>query len=260
MAKYTVEVRTILGQYWLNKNPDKTVDDLDMLTPDQLCNAVWDSMFNFPFPMFQGMTSQELCVQILMHYFMREIGLETVALWKHQLQVRMTGIMPYYVKLAESEISKSEALQNRNIIENVNRKGDETTKRNLATEMHQVDTGSQSSTSSGDSTRNGQTLVSDTPQDGLQNVINGTYLSNASVEKDDQIVSNKADVSTDRALTGNQEENEGNEKGYQENVSRETSGFDGDIVDTITRYREAILQIPLMIIKDLSSLFISILD
>lgn len=291
MARYTVEVKTILKQCWLDRNPDKDIEDLDMISPMDLCETVWDSIFDFPFPMFQGMTKQELCSQILMFYYMREIGLETVPLWKHYLQVRLTGIMPYYVKLAESEISKAEALQNRNVTERTNRQGGETEKKDNVTvsqknakenendetvqTVDQRSTGSQETSSNGRQTDEGKQLHSDTPQNGLQNVIDGTYLTDAVVNDNTSTVQNSSNSSSTATNNGESISNgtrnkqfgeEGNvnvtddrERDYQENVSRETSGFDGDVVDTIVKYREAILQIPLMIIKDLGDLFISIL-
>lgn len=291
MARYTTEVRTILKQCWLDRNPDKDLDDLSMISPRDLCETVWDAVFDFPFPMFEGMTKQELCSQILMFYYMREVGLETVPLWKHYLQVRMSGIMPYYVKLAESQITKADALQNRNITERVNRQGGEsenkqntvntsrTGKEENADEtvqtLEQKNEGTQESTYNGTQKDDSKQLYADTPQDGLQAVIEENYLTNATVNDGTSTVNNSSNGTTTNTTNGEsitndnrhkQYEEEGSTIGkderaldYQENVSRETSGFDGDIVDTVTRYREAILNIPLLIIKDLSDLFISII-
>ena len=41
-----------------------------------------------------------------MHYYTREIGFETVGLWKLKLQTKLNEIMPYYNKLYETELLK----------------------------------------------------------------------------------------------------------------------------------------------------------
>lgn len=206
---------------------------------------------------------------------MREIGVETVPYWKLLLETRMNEIMPYYVQLAGTTITMAEAFINKNTSETVKRDGSENediTRVKTGSDNRTV-TGSQDSTGSNttDTTvnreNNSQELYSDTPQDGLQNVLNGTYLTNATIQKSTDGDSSNETGSTTGHVSGTtqdnltKKENEDNtaEKNYAENLTRIISGFDGDKVETLMKYRETLLQIPKMIIRDLSDLFISIL-
>lgn len=275
MAMYTMQVRTIVEQYYLDKNPGMTPEQVKTTKPKIMTDSVWDSVFDFDFPMYEGDTKQNLCSLILRHYYMREIGMETVTLWKLMLETRMNEIMPYYVQLAGTTITMTEAFINRNSTETVKRDGSENediTRVKTGSDNRTV-TGSQDSTSSNttDTTvnreNNSQDLYSDTPQDGLQNVINGTYLTNANVQKSTDADSSNETGSTTGHVSGTtqddltKKENEDNiaEKNYAENLTRIISGFDGDKVETLMKYRETLLEIPKYIIRDLNDLFISIL-
>lgn len=275
MAMYTMQVRTLVEQYYLDKNPGMTPEQVKTTKPKIMTDAVWDSVFDFDFPMYDGDTKQNLCSLILRHYYMREIGMETVPLWKLMLETRMNEIMPYYVQLAGTTITMAEAFINRNSTETVKRDGSENediTRVKTGSDNRTV-TGSQESTGSNttDTTvnreNNSQELYSDTPQDGLQNVLNGTYLTNATIQKSTDGDSSNETGSTTGHVSGTtqddltKKENEDNtaEKNYAENLTRIISGFDGDKVETLMKYRETLLEIPKYIIRDLSDLFISIL-
>ena len=64
--------------------------------------------------MFDENYRQALCTKILRHFYTREIGEETVGLWKLRLDARLNDIMPYYNKLYESEALKINPLYNFN--------------------------------------------------------------------------------------------------------------------------------------------------
>lgn len=275
MGMYTIQVRTIVENYYFQDNPDLTVEQVKTTSPKIMTDAEWNKIFDFDFPMYEGTTKQFLCSLILRHYYMREIGVETFPYWKLMLETRMNEIMPYYVQLASSTITMADAFINRNTTETLKRDGSENqdnTRVKTGSDNRTV-TGSQdsSSTTISDTTinreNNSQDLYSDTPQDGLDNVINGTYLTNATIQKSNDADSSHETGSTSGEVSGttkddlekSENEDETSEKTYLENLSRIISGFDGDKVDTLLKYRETLLQIPKMIIRDLSDLFISIL-
>lgn len=85
MANYTVELHEIV---------------------ESGCN-----IFDFTYPIYQETHRAELQQRILDHYWLREIGFETVGRFKHQLKVRMNEIMPVYNRLYEVE-EKINILQN----------------------------------------------------------------------------------------------------------------------------------------------------
>ena len=106
MSKYTTEVRYICENYaGLDKSVgyDSVADVLD---------KSWNKVFDFPFPVFDEDYREPLCKKILKHYYTREIGEETVGLWKLRLDAKMNEIMPYFNKLYNSELVAIDPLIN----------------------------------------------------------------------------------------------------------------------------------------------------
>lgn len=307
MGKYTIQVRSIVENFYYEIHPELSIEQVKATNPKVMTDAVWLDIFDFDFPMYAGSTKQELCSLILRHYYMREIGMETFPLWQLQLETRMNEIMPYYVQLAEATISMADAFKSKDIKEDTLRVGTNNEDISRADNVESSDTlnasqdGTADRESSGKTTNEGTTniegnstsntnvenntqhLVSDTPQNGLQNVINGTYLSSADIGKENgntgntntgESIETRAENGTSEdkdLLTTNQTTNqtkvvkssndgtENRNKSYNESIGRNISGFDGDRVETLIKYRETLLQIPKDIIRDLSDLFISIL-
>lgn len=98
MAKYTTEVRHICENY-ANLDESKGYNSVQ-----SILNASWDKVFDFDFPIFDENYREPLCKKILKHFYTKEIGEETVGLWKLRLDDRMNEIMPYYNQLYESEL------------------------------------------------------------------------------------------------------------------------------------------------------------
>lgn len=63
-------------------------------------------IFDFDYPIFDTSYKKILETKIIKHFFIREIGLETPALWKFYLDMKMNEIMPYYNQLYESQLLK----------------------------------------------------------------------------------------------------------------------------------------------------------
>ena len=97
MSKYTTEVRFICEKaagYDESVGYDKV---------EEILEKSWEKVFDFSFPIFDEDYRPVLCKKILKHYYTREIGFETVGLWKLKLNMLMNEIMPYYNKLYDSE-------------------------------------------------------------------------------------------------------------------------------------------------------------
>ena len=100
MSKYTTEVRFICEKA---AGFDESVGYSDV---ENVLNDSWAKVFDFDFPIFDENYRPVLCKKILKHYYTREIGFETVALWKLKLNMMMNEIMPYFNKLYDSELLK----------------------------------------------------------------------------------------------------------------------------------------------------------
>lgn len=97
MSKYTTEVRFIVE----SMNACDESQDRDKI--DEMINAVSSQIIGY-YPIFDENYRQTLNNKIIRHYYTREIGLETVGLWRFKLNVKMNEIMPYFNQLYESEL------------------------------------------------------------------------------------------------------------------------------------------------------------
>lgn len=202
MSKYTTEVRYICE---VNAGLKESVGFNDV---NNVIAESRQKIFNFDYPIFDEAYKERLETKILRHYYTREIGCETVGLWKLRLQSKLCEIMPYYNQLYESarlefnpfydvDYTKTHSGTNDVTKTGTNKDStDETKTNNLTTETHdnRVDKLKQSA----DSTRRDNLTssktgadqsdrterYSDTPQGGLEGISNNTYLTNATLNND----------------------------------------------------------------------------
>lgn len=197
MSKYTTEVRFICENA-SGLDESKGYTDVDTI----ITNAI-PKIFTFTFPIFDENYRTVLENKILKHFYTREIGEETVGLWKLRLGTKLNEIMPYYNKLYRSELlefnplytanlsrtKKTDYDSNRNENENIRDTSSSNrtttnngTVNNTTSNNGEVDTTNNSkttSTGSGTSNNTSTDLYSDTPQGALSGVESNTYLTNA---------------------------------------------------------------------------------
>lgn len=204
MSKYTTQVRFICETAaGLSESEGQT-------SVKQIIAAAIPSVFDFDFPIFDESYRNVLETKILKHYYTREIGLETVGLWKLKLDTKLNEIMPFYNQLYKSELIEFNPMYDVDLTRDHNLKREETTKQD-ATEKGTIEkTGSvddNTHTETSDNQNNESTTdiqnttgstskeqlgaskthydkYSDTPQGSLQNVQNDTYLTNARMIND----------------------------------------------------------------------------
>lgn len=204
MSKYTTQVRficeTVAG---LNESEGQTSIKL-------VIAAAIPSVFDFDFPIFDESYRNVLETKILKHYYTREIGLETVGLWKLKLDTKLNEIMPFYNQLYKSELLEFNPFYDVDLTRDHNLKKEETTKQdatekgttektgNIDDNTHTETNDNQNSESTTDlqnttgstskeqlgATKTHYDKYSDTPQGSLQNVQNDTYLTNARMIND----------------------------------------------------------------------------
>lgn len=98
MSNYTTEVRFICEQA-AGLSASKGGKDVE-----NIIRAAIPYVFDFDFPIFDEAYRNVLETKILKHYYTREIGEESVGLWKFRLNTMLNEIMPYYNKLYRSEL------------------------------------------------------------------------------------------------------------------------------------------------------------
>lgn len=217
------------------------------------------------------MTNKQVATAILKHYWMREIGMETVALWKHKLTTRLEEILPKYVKMyAEIEASGS-ILENVSIKEvgNDKRVGSVTESGTKNTDV--TDTKNQDSTVTGNNTLNrdvtthGANQYSDTPQDGLTDVMTGKYLTSANVDDGSDITDETQTASTIskgmQNLTRDMDETSSNNRNSTETSDNTVTrnGYQGNKVEDVWQYSQKAVSVYQMIIRDVADCFMGIL-
>ena len=106
MSKYTTEVRYICEEA---AGLDASVGLNDV---NNVVEAAYPKIFDSSLVFYNEETKTRLLPKILIHYYMREIGFETVGQWKLKLNQKMREILPYYNQLYASEALVYDPLKN----------------------------------------------------------------------------------------------------------------------------------------------------
>lgn len=204
MSKYTTQVRFIC------ETAAGLSESVGQTCVKQIIAAAIPSVFDFDFPIFDEKYRTILETKILKHYYTREIGLETVGLWKLKLDTKLNEIMPFYNQLYKSELIEFNPMYDVDLTRDHNLKREEITKQDATEKGTTEKTGSvddNTHTETSDNQNNESTTdiqnttgstskeqlgtskthydkYSETPQGSLQNVQNDTYLTNARMIND----------------------------------------------------------------------------
>lgn len=230
MAKYTLELRELYTPIKFNP-PLFTENDVkgwfmdyelsDYLTEDEI-EVITD----------RGIWSKEkLAKKILDHYYMRELGFETPALFKHYAKVEMNEIMEEYAPLIYSASIKYDPLVNVDFTESFNR--------GVGTTGASVSSSSSSGSSLG--------VNSDTPQGQISKtaILNGTYASSTGATE------------SENSISDNTQSNSNTSEEYTKTV-KGNSGVSATAQKMIEQYRDNIRAIDREIIKKLNILFMGL--
>lgn len=290
MSKYTTQVRFICETAaGLSESEGQT-------TIKQIIAAAIPSVFDFDFPIFDESYRNVLETKILKHYYTREIGLETVGLWKLKLETKLNEIMPYYNKLYKSELLEFNPFYDVDLTRDHKLTREETSTQkgtvNTTEDSHTNESTTQDTTS--DSTINNTTgstseenatgtkthydKYSDTPQGSLQNVQNDTYLTNARMINDNDTQTGKTTVNGTDESKGNTTSNTNAETSSEtrrnvdinntnnrdlntlDNYLEHVKGKNGGVSYSamLNEFRTTFLNIDMQVINELNDLFINL--
>ena len=219
MSKYTIELRKIV-EYQGRDEVEGYFKDYcinNYLQPHQvetILNAnIW--------------SKDRLAEKIVDHYYMREIGYETIGLFKHYAKVYMREIMERYLPLIYSNSINYDPLVNVDYTESFTR--------NI--------TGSGESTSTNNAS--GISVNSDTPQGQINksNILAGEYASNTGASETESEINDNTSSTTDETYTKRVKGN---------------SGVSATAQKMIEQYRQNIIAIDENIIKELDKLFMGL--
>ena len=194
MSKYTTEVR------WICESKSGfTEEELQNKTVDEIISAARTHIFTFNWPAYNSDWKEAIEKFILKYYYTREIGLETVGLWKLKLEVRLEEIADKYNTIIDMiELTRDNKLHVNQLLYN-------------------IDVASYGKT---EGTGESKDKFSDTPQGTLANVESGTYLTDyRNIE------------------TGSEQETNATEKGYRGSKTKAELLTDAslDVLDVLNR-------------------------
>lgn len=286
MAKYTTEVRTICESY------SGLTASVGYSQIEKVIEKSKEKIFDFDFPIFDESYRSVIETKILKHFYTREIGLETVGLWKLKLNVKMNEIMPYYNQLYKSALLEFNPLYDVDVTRkhegantgdknSVETNGEtsgvsEAYSDNENTEKSSKGTNNGSVSNTSENNTNHLDKYSDTPQGSVSDLTNGTYLTNAREITDNESSKTDSKSSNDsqlnenevrknnreskrtvnRNLTGEKKESLKNTEQYLETVKGKqgTESYS----KLLQEYRETFINIDMLVIGELSDLFMNL--
>lgn len=235
MAKYSIELRKICETVGEDEVRSwfMDYDESNYLTSDEIAVIQARGTWN----------KQRLAQKIIDHYYMEEIGVETVALFKRRVKVAMQEIMEEKLPLIYSAAIQYDPLVNVDYTET------------YEGSRHDEGETSMDSTSNGsaDSTSQSLTVNSDTPQGQISKsaILGGSYASSTSADD----VEDHSESESEGHNNGTSSSDGTNE--YTKRV-KGNSGVSATAQKMVQQYRENIIMIDRDIINDLKKLFMAI--
>ncbi len=258
MSKYTTTLRFVCETF------AGLTESTGYANINQVINGSRAKIFDFDYPIFDENYRPVLEAKILRHYYMREIGLETVSLWKLFLEQKMTEIMPYYNQLYKSELLEFNPLYDTDLHTVSDRKEDNTRNENYTGKQDVTNNTTQDTQtdSTVDATNDTLTAVSNTPQGQLEDLKTLKYLSEATDVTDTGKTTSNANATAKTDSTSNTNVNNttdvkvNNLNNYIENVIGKRGGE--SYSKMLMEFRDTFLNIDVMILNELSELFMNI--
>ena len=227
MAKYTMELRKVVNIYGREEVEKwfSSYELSDFLTPEQIAQInkynVW--------------TKEKLAKQIIDHYYMREIGFETPALFAHYAKVTMNELMGSYLLKIYTQFLEYDPLSSVDYTEEYTR------------EIEGNSEGSSNSNSK--NSAEGFNINNDTPQQRItkQNLDSGIYAS-----------------TTNQSETSSEIQDKTNTEASSKTIEKYTHSMKGDngVIVTnqylVRQFRELATNFNLEIINDLNKLFMGL--
>lgn len=231
---YTI-LNTIVNGNIENPDDNYKIKDLAKLGRSKI--------FDFDYPLTDKISKEKFECMILNHFLSRRIGFETVTNFKLELEVKLNEKMPLYNKMFDS-------LDGWNIFED----GEKTTKigtnnRNITAENESTNNTENESETTANSTSDNR--YSDTPQNQINDVKDGNYMTEYRLLQDENSGTDKSKSSG--TSTGSSETKDLNE--YQETITKSPAKK----IEIYKELQTGINSIYTMIFNDLEPLFFGII-
>lgn len=215
MSKYTTQIRWVVEQTLTDKGKDNVEDNWPY---------VYKTLGLDDYPIFDELYRQTLNDKIIRHYYFREIGQETIGLFRWFMRRTMHEIMPYYNQLYASKDLVTDPL--------LSHKDD-------YLEMYRNDYEGENANVSGSNSRN---VFEDTPMN---------MLDSGAVERLDYATN----VTYDKNDASSNGTNSGDNYGWK---THNNQGFGESQSKLLLEYRKTFINIDLDVISELETLFMGL--
>lgn len=276
MSKFTTQLRYICEQKagYLESTDDYIA----------VINKSYDKIIHPETTLYDPAYAPVLYKKILRHYYYDEIAHETTGQFIMRLNTKLDEILPYYNKLYESAALKFNPLYDIDYTVEGNRKDDNTIDRTRTDDLNTVRTDdltavrtdNLTAVRTDDLASHSESIdwdtFSDTPEGSLSGVADNSYLTNARKIDSEADGTNTGTQTMDNTgtqtntntgtqsttNTGTQTNNDiiHNINEYFEHVTGKKGGT--DYADLVRKFRDTFINIDMMIIHDLQSLFMGV--
>lgn len=174
-------IYAILNSYCNGEEDDFLSEDY--VKPTDLAKMGRTAIFDFTYPLTSNVSKENFETLILNHFMMRRIGRQTLPAFKISLSAKLNEIMPKYNKMFDSFI-------NWNIFED-----GESYTRNY--NENRSDSGTSNSSSNNESDRR----FSNEPQNQIQDIKDGSYMSEYNLDTDKATANNSSQTNGNTNVT-----------------------------------------------------------
>lgn len=235
-------------------NFGKDIDDKIKLR--DLAKNSREKIFDFDYPLTSNIDKEEFEINILNKFMKRRIGTESFTDFKIELEVKLNEIMPKYNKMFDSFIDWNIFNDGEEILHTLEstENGSENMNSTAKSELNNTSNNTTNNTTENTS----RNSYSDTPESQLQDVENGTYLTDYR-----KIVENNTNNVTSNDIsnsTGTNENNSNTNRENKNNLKETTTRTQADKMNLYLQMQNNIENIYTLIYKDLSSLFYGLVN
>lgn len=209
------------------------------------------TIFDFEYPLSEKVNKEDFECMILNHFLMRRIGFETVTAFRIQLNVKLNEIMPMYNKLFDS-LDGWNIFESGEVTERIG--NDNRTIENITNSQNNT-SNNLSNNSTTSSTNISDRRNSELPQNQLQNLRDGSYVSNYNYDTNNNNSSDNSSSQGTSETTANNTTNTEDKNNYTETIRRTPA----DKISIFKEFQSNIKSIYSMIFDELECLFYQIL-
>lgn len=207
---------------------------------------IWD--FDYP-SYYKGDAKKAFEQKVIDHYYLRQIGQETVGRFLHMFHTRIREIMPYYIELYKSvEIMNGieDPFGNVDIVETFEQSSSAEAKGSSES------TGKEETKSSSTGSLDKEHRFSNTPQGTLDDI--DEHMSEGSKDHEEQTSSGSGSTSQNAQGSTNSESSEK----VKHTLTRKGNQGVNTYAHDMKEFRTAIIDVDMMIIENLNDLFLGI--